>query len=234
MSSIFKITLVIIPLLWLQVSSAEENTVIKVHPHNGLLAPYGEQPPLLKLDAADLERLSSGTYVIKQTEKGMSGGGIIVQDIDAPVVTVWDIILSFEKYPQWVKQVKSCRPYLITEDRIKVEFNISVLGFGYGYYIDHIVTPSQHYMRWTLDYDRYSELDDVVGFWHATPHPTRPGWTRLYYSTSIKLNGWMPGFLRSFISSKGLKDATAWVKRVSEQGSPVVLKGDDIAVVVRD
>ncbi|HGX93691.1 MAG TPA: SRPBCC family protein [Candidatus Tenderia sp.] len=201
------------------------------HPHQGVLTPFGAQPPRLSLDEEDNKRLRSGTYVIKQSEGEKSGGGIIVQDIHAPVGRVWETILSFENYPQWVKHVNYCQPYERSDNHIKVAFELGVIGFSYRYFIDHIVDPQQHYLRWTLDYQRNSELDDVVGFWHAEAHPDKPGWTRLYYSVSIRLKGWMPGFLQSFISRSGLKDATAWVKEVAEQPLPATLQSDVVTGV---
>lgn len=235
MSAIFKLELQCIVVLGFLLNAAVIPADTRTeHPHQGLLQAYGAKVPLLTLSDDDIKHLATGKYVIKQSEGKMSGEGIIIQDINASVSTVWATLLSFANYPQWVKQVKYCSPYVRTKNRIKVEFSISVLGFGYRYFIDHRVDAAQHYLRWTLDYERYSELDDVVGFWHVTQHPLKFGWTRLYYSTSIKLNGWMPGFLRKFIASTGLKEATAWVKRVSEQSLPGTGHGDKITVIIQN
>ena len=42
-------------------------------------------------------------------------------------------------------------------------------------------------------------VDDSVGLWQVMPHPERKDWTRILYSTKIKLLPWIPEFaVRSF------------------------------------
>lgn len=42
------------------------------------------------------------------------------------------------------------------------------------------------------------------------------GWTRLLYSTKIKLFPWIPEFIINFLTSKALLESTSWVKKESE------------------
>lgn len=48
------------------------------------------------------------------------------------------------------------------------------------------------------------------------PHPSKKGWTRILYSTKIKLFNWIPEFVIKFLTSKALSESTTWVKRESE------------------
>lgn len=71
-------------------------------------------------------------------------------------------------------------------------------------------------MCWTLDYDKYSDFDDVSGHWHVTNHPTKPDCTRVFYACDIKMAGSVPKPVINFLGKVALKQATAWVKKESE------------------
>ena len=186
------------------------------HNHQGKLTAHTPTPPQLELGSQEINELQQGNYVIKQFQSDSHGGGYIVQDINAPVEKVWSNILNFSKYTDWVNHVEKCEPYEQSEDHLKVEFIIGAIGITYQYYIDHIIDNKNHYMRWTLDYQRQSEIDDVVGFWYLQQHPLDPTQTRLFYSVEIMLAGWVPGFIQNLFSRNGLVDAASWVKKVSE------------------
>ncbi len=186
------------------------------HPHQGVLSPFPETVPAISLTQDEISQLNQGEYLIKQFESDSQGGGFIVQDINAPIDTVWNRILSFSKYPDWVNHVERCEPYERSGNHLKVEFVIGAIGIEYQYFIDHIIDQPNRYIRWTLDYSRLSEIDDVVGFWYLQPNENNPEKTRLYYSVEIKLSGWIPGFIQEIFSRNGLIDAATWVKRVSE------------------
>ena len=47
-------------------------------------------------------------------------------------------------------------------------------------------------------------------------HPTKAGWTRVLYSTNVKLFPWIPNIIVNFITSKALVESTTWVKKESE------------------
>ena len=73
-------------------------------------------------------------------------------------------------------------------------------------------------MTWTLDYERKSDFDDSCGYWYVIPHPDNPEqWTRVYYSVEVSMFDWVPKFVVNFLSTKALTDATAWVKKYSEE-----------------
>jgi len=61
------------------------------------------------------------------------------------------------------------------------------------------------------------------------PHPSKKGWTRVLYSTKIKLFSWIPEFVIQFLTGKALTESTAWVKRESEieqaRQGPIPTKG---------
>lgn len=188
----------------------------KPHAHQGVLPKFTGRPALPSLAEADLEKLASGQPVLKQ-ERGEGGGrGIAVQDVAATPERIWSRILSFEKYPQWVDNVKTCAPYEDSGEIKKVHFVIGASLVSAEYWIVHRARPDLGYMTWELDYSRQNDLDDSVGFWVVEPLPDRPGWSRLYYSVDVRVGGWVPAFVENMIAKSGLTKATAWVKREAE------------------
>jgi len=106
--------------------------------------------------------------------------------------------------------------YLRDGENIDVAFKLSWLGFSLDYHIHHVFHDPEQWGTWTLDYSRESGLDDSVGFWRVTPVAEKPGTSQVEYSVDVQLPGWIPGFVRSIIVDKGLKQATEWVRVQSE------------------
>ena len=186
------------------------------HPHQGVLERFAGAPPPVDLDEAQRARLARGEAVLTQVEGESGGRGMAIQDIHAVPETIWGRIGDFRAYPRMVDHVRECEPYLRRGSDVRVRFVVRVLGLRYEYFVRHVFRPEEGYVTWTLDYSRQSDLDDSVGYWFVTPHPTKPGWSRLFYSIEMRTRGWMPGFLRSLLAGRGLRDATGWVKRESE------------------
>lgn len=189
----------------------------KPHPHQGLVRAWSGAPPAVSLNSTQEAALARGEPVKIQSKRDGVGVGVAVQDVAAPPEKVWSKITDFRAYPRMVSHVTKCEPYSRSGDRVKVDFAISAMGSTYEYYVDHRVRTDQGYITWTLDYSRESDLDDSVGYWKVDAHPTKPGWSRITYSVQVRLRGWVPGFVEDMLASRGLTDATSWVKRESER-----------------
>jgi hypothetical protein len=191
----------------------------KPHPHQGVVEPFAGRPPTLELDSEQRKRLDSGEPVLVMIEGRDGGRGMAIQDIDASPKIVWGRIGAFDEYPRMVNHVEESEIYYAQGDDVRVRMVLSVMTFDYEYYIQHSYRPDEGYVTWTLDYSRESDLDDSVGYWAVIPHPSRPGWSRLFYSIDMRTRGWMPGFLRNMVAEQGLTDATGWVKREAESSA---------------
>ena len=142
-----------------------------------------------------------------------------VRDIDAPPDVVWERIGAFGEYAEMVPRISESEIYLRRGADVRVRMVLRVLGFRYEYFIQHDFRPDQGFITWTRDYSKLSDLDESVGYWAVTPHPSESGRSRLFYSIEMKTRGWMPGFLRRMIARQGLEEATGWVKQESEARS---------------
>ncbi len=187
------------------------------HEHQGVIPPYEGTPPAMDLDAEQRAQLDRGKAVMVQVQDARGGGrGMSIQDVTATPETVWSRITSYSDYPKWVGPVSECANYEVDGDHIKTRFLLKGLGFRIEYFIDHVYRPDEGFMTWTLDYTRRSDLDDSVGYWFVEAHPTRDGWTRLYYSVDVRMKGRVPKIIQDIVTRQGLKEATGWVKRESE------------------
>lgn len=202
---------------------AGDDEVPGPHPHQGILKPYDPAPPVIPLDEDQLEELADGDHVSMTIEDEDSGGtGIGVIDIAAPPDTVWSRITGFEHYPEWVGPVDLCEVYHQVGDTTNTHVIISGFLYSYEYFLTNIFWPEHGTLTWTLDYSRESEFDDCTGMWYVEPHPEKEGWSRAWFSSDLKLNAAIPGFLMGWIKKKGIRDAISWVKEQSELAvSPV-------------
>jgi hypothetical protein len=85
----------------------------------------------------------------------------------------------------------------------------------YESYYDHKFYPTKSSLTWQLDYDMTSDFDDVSGHWHVEPLSSSR--SRVFYSCDISMKGAVPGPIMNYISKAALKQATAWVKKESEE-----------------
>lgn len=188
------------------------------HEHQGIVKPYVGAPAPVPLTADDEAKLASGQMVMKQAQTGNGGHAVAFMNINATPDRVWSRIVNYPMYPAWVDNVEVCEIYKKEGSKIFVRFGLSVMGIGVEYFIKHDYRPDQGYLTWTLDYSRQSDLDDSVGYWRVTPLPNDPTKSRLEYSVDIRFKGWIPGFVQNYLTSKGLTNAVAWVKKQSEAG----------------
>ncbi|GKY91214.1 hypothetical protein MPSEU_000094100 [Mayamaea pseudoterrestris] len=213
--------------MWLLVgcSQARKNHDVP-HPHRGVLKQYEPGPfGNIKLTKKDEDNLASGNPIMIQSDAGkddVGGGAICVQDVLAPKSAVWNQILDLNSYKSKVPKLNECKNYYQakTDDGsvcIKTKMVLGVMpGYSYTNYYDHRYYPKQDSLTWTLDYDKTSDFDDVVGHWHLEDHPSKTDVTRVFYACDIKLTGKVPGPIFNYISKAALKQATSWVKRESE------------------
>jgi uncharacterized membrane protein len=185
------------------------------HPHQGVAVKFASPAPTPLSEAEEIQ-LAAGEAVRKQVRSATGGRGIAIMDVHASVDRIWAVIQDFGSYPNWIDNLKSTSVYGNQAGHILVEFQLSVMGMGVTYYIDHSVYKDKGYMTWQLDYTRESDIDDSTGYWLTYPAPGKPGFTRVEYTVDLRLKGWVPGIVENMLAKKGLVLATSWVKQQSE------------------
>ena len=208
------VKLFLIALLFGGPSFAADET--KPHPHKGKSEKFTRPTPT-KLTRAELSTIKQGQAVRRQIQNDSGGRGIAIMDIKASPEKIWQTILDFKTYPNWIDKLDKTTIYGGTpQTGQKVKFELSVLGMDVVYFIQHSYHGDDGYMTWTLDYSRESDLDDSTGYWMVYPSPDNPGSTRVEYTVDMRLQGWVPGFVENMLAKKGLTMATSWVKKQSE------------------
>ena len=189
----------------------------KAHNHNGVSQRFSDPKPVW-LSHTERATLNKGKPVLKQVKGSDDGGrGIAIFDVNASEQIVWSVLTSFTSYPNWIEGLDVCQPYKTAGDNIYVTFGVNTWGYKLTYYVLHDYHPSKGYMTWTLDYSRLSDLSDSSGYWLVYPSPLDPQKTRVEYTVDVRIGGWIPGFIESYLAETGVENATQWVKRESEK-----------------
>ena len=191
-------------------------SVDEPHAHRGVLPPVRSAPDAVVLTSAERKRLERGEHVERHTKSDQGGSGVAIQYINARPETIWATILAYPRYTDWVKNVVGCSVYRKEGTTLYVDMETSLLGFRTRVFTKNDVRKDQGYMSWTLDYDRKSDVNDLVGYWRVQPVEGMPGVTRLEHSNSISIRG-VPGFLVNYMTRDALSDGTDWVKREAER-----------------
>ena len=189
------------------------------HPHGPMLAPIKSKPLPTKLTVDEEKKLASGESVMRQVENSDGGYGVAIQDIHAPVNIVWDTILAYDRYPDWVDNVANCTVYKKPSPGVLyVDMEISVMFVSSHLYTINTINKAEGYMSWILDRDRESSVKDTVGYWMLSPHPKEPSKTRVEYSSQMIVSG-VPDFIAKFLTRDSLRSGTVWVKEQAEKAS---------------
>jgi hypothetical protein len=127
------------------------------HPHQGILKPYHPGP---------FDNISLG----KKDEAHLLEGK----------PAVWNQILGLDVYQGKVPKVKECHNYVVRKNAdgshsIKTFMKLGIMpGYSYTNHYDHTFVLEKDSMVWSLDYEKFSDFDDVAGHWHLEDHPTKP------------------------------------------------------------
>ena len=96
------------------------------HGHNGVLKPITSKPAAVSLSPSDVESLKKGEVLLRSARGDEGGRGVAVQYVNAPSAKVWDTILDYDKYPDRVNNVKSCRVYKTEGNVLSLEMISSI------------------------------------------------------------------------------------------------------------
>lgn len=188
------------------------------HDHQGILVPYQGEPPEIVVSEQERQTLEEGRPVYKKIDIAGARRGIALFRVNASANVIWSVISDFASYPAWVADIDETEIYRRDDGLVYVRFvaNHWFAGQTVWYAQHDYPTGDRNWGTWQLDYTRRSDLDDSVGFWRVLPVEGAAGASDVIYSADLKLKGWIPGFIESSVITKGLKEATAWVKEQAE------------------
>ena len=145
------------------------------HPYGPLLLPITEKPKPTALTPEEEAKLKGNKVVLRQVETADGGYGVAIQDISASVETVWNTILAYDRYPDWVDNVANCTVYKSPKPNVLyVDMEISVMFVSSHLYTINTVNREAGYMTWILDRERKSSVKGYGWLLDGEPTSKRP------------------------------------------------------------
>lgn len=133
--------------------------------------------------------------------------------IDAPVEKCVQIVLDFERYPEWAKDVKEAT----VRDRdeqgrpSRVEYRASALGRSTHYTLEYDYSEAPARLSWHLvEGDIMRALDGAYSFVEVE------GGTQVFYELDIELVVPLPGFVKRRAEARILIEAVKELKARAE------------------
>lgn len=176
-----------------------------------------QPPPLISLNKTDLNSLQNRRPVLKKYSLENNTQQFIVFRVSASAEKIWQTIVNFESYPEWVKGVEETKVYKQDQHNYYVAFVIShwLLG-SYRYSVRHYFSDNG-WMKWQLDQSKSSDFSRSRGFWQVIPVADESGAHDVFYSADLHFKKPKAKWLRTKIIKAGLKQASLWVKREAEK-----------------
>ena len=199
---------------------------------------------LPKLSSAQEAALLQDERIQEQTKMGQEGSGYVVMEVPAPDYIVWECLLDFEKYPEYIDTVRSMT--LFTNTHLQQSYQVEQpLKTGTGrdtrhYGIASITRaaftlsrkfrlriaavheyrphPNGHYMEFSLDRaNRNVVLQHAKGIWYTQESPTRPGYTRVWLLCELKVSQILPKFIVDYAAVRAMPRASTWIPAAVEK-----------------
>lgn len=219
----------------------------KIHVDSLLAAERTVDPLPFRLPTLTSEqrrRLAAGERIQEQSKMGREGSGFVVLDVKAPPYVVWECLLDFEAYPEYIGTVKRMTMFTNTHLSSSYLAEKPILpGFGretrhYGVasisrasfvlskfqlkiaavhkYQPH---PDGHYMIFTLDRaNKNLVLKDAKGIWYTQANPDGLGEdiTRVWLLCEVRVSSVLPGMIVDYVAERAMPRATNWIRPTVE------------------
>lgn len=133
--------------------------------------------------------------------------------INAPLERCWNLVLDFENYPNWAKDVKEA-VVLARDDQgraTRVEYRASALGRSTHYTLEYNYSQAPARLSWQLvDGDIMRALNGAYSFVEID------GGTQVFYELDIELVVPLPGFVKRRAEARILIEAVKELKARAE------------------
>jgi len=134
--------------------------------------------------------------------------------IAAPVDACFAVLHAFEDYPSWSSPITSCRVLEHHPDGMpkRVEFVLDMTVKTVRYVLEYAWDPPNG-ATWTMV---EGDLASIAGSYRFE---AADGGTTATCTQAIDLGFWLPGFLRSSIEAKALRDSVEEFRAAVERGT---------------
>jgi ribosome-associated toxin RatA of RatAB toxin-antitoxin module len=187
---------------------------------SGLFA-AGDFVPVPNIDKyltpATMEKLKAGEVVkenvITKDAKGNdSGRGVAFVLVNAPKDKIMAVIMDYASYPSWMPNTDSVKVIPGQGDRVDVEFELTILGFGVNYTVIHKVDKEAGTVQWRMDDSKPKKnVQDSVGAWVIKP--IEGDQCVVAYTVVVDTGLSVPKFIQDWLSNKSLVKVEKAVKK---------------------
>jgi uncharacterized membrane protein len=116
--------------------------------------------------------------------------------IAAPVPELWAVLVDFERYPTWARDLKAAEILGRDEEGrgVEVRFRAAAMGRSSTYVLRYDHSEAPHRVPWVLA--RGDIMRRLDGAYTLTPDPVDPTRTRVVYDLIVDLVIPLPGFVK--------------------------------------
>ena len=120
--------------------------------------------------------------------------------IDVTPDQLFDVIVDFEKYPEFLPEVKKAKIDAGQGAIQEVTYNVDIKAKVIKYTLRH-TSDRPNKLSWTMIRGEMMKGND--GSWTLKPGP-RPGTTEATYTIDLKLSSLVPGFIERALAEQSL------------------------------
>jgi ribosome-associated toxin RatA of RatAB toxin-antitoxin module len=174
----------------------------------------GSSPPLSPGQHA---RLEQGDIVLLDAlppggDVNRSQGGTVVALVKASPVTVWEILVDWERHAGLFPRVVNAEVVESAPAHALVRYTIGLGPLSFGFHVNNYPDRDQHRLTWRLATDRPNDLfRDSWGYWQLAGDPLG---TMLTYAMSARTA--LPRFLTRGAERNGLVETIKAVRTRAE------------------
>jgi coenzyme Q-binding protein COQ10 len=139
--------------------------------------------------------------------------------IEVPLAQVWNVVCDYERYPEFISEMRSVRVLRREGPRQEVEFEIELelLGLKKRIHYTLAMTESpQSSIKWNLVRSETLKGDD--GSWEFRALGERR--TEATYQIELKLGPFIPRAVSNFLAEQSLPRLLSQFKRRAEERAP--------------
>ena len=167
-------------------------------------------PEPIALNAKDEAALIRGDTLVRDSGKGMAVG---ILDVAAPPSRVWAEVLNVEPRVQEVGASTGCEVYHRGQDAMKVKWGIGMLGMSASFHLVYVVDHDNMVFSYTLDTTKENDIAYAVGSYQVV---ARGAESRLIYRSEADPNSKIPGWVRSILTGRPLRQQLQGIKARAE------------------
>jgi ribosome-associated toxin RatA of RatAB toxin-antitoxin module len=188
-----------------------------------------EGPVSGKLSADEYKKILAGEIILRSAvdEKTESGSGYAIGLIKATPKQIFDTIIDFDKYVEFMPRMLECKRTRLEGNLVDADFRLDMDITSIVYSINHTIYPAENKLTWVLDKTKKADyITATTGYWLAEEIPEG---SLVEYSVAVDLEvkvpgmGWFVKKISKYLTHKDLPSVIDTLKKRVESGNTLIL-----------